>query len=108
MAIVNNNGFINNSGFVNKPLNTTSISRGSATKSADAASVSEVSPVEEKTTSEQFSMVLSEKQKDSLHESLGYDQPSAKQRGAVNSYTQVANQAQRESIMESMSFHFVV
>jgi len=99
---------VNNTGFVNKPLNSNNINKTTAPKSADATNVSELSPVEEKTTSEQFSMVLSDKQKESLHESLGYDQPSAQQRGAVNSYTQVANQEQRESIMESMSFHFVV
>lgn len=96
---------VNNSTFVTKPIN---VSKGASTKSTASANVSEVAPVIKKAKTEQFSMVLSEKQKDTLYESLGYDQPSAKQRGAVNSYLQVAAQEKRESIMESMSFHFMV
>ena len=53
-------------------------------------------------------MILSEKQKDSLHQTLGYDQPGFKQRGALDAYMKVAVQEKREAIMESMSFHFVV
>ena len=99
---------VNNTGFVTKPLSPINISKSTNTKDVETANISEVAPVGEKTTSEQFSMVLSEKQKDTLHQSLGYDQPNAKQRGAVNSYLQVAAQEKRDAIMESMSFHFVV
>lgn len=99
---------VNNTGFVTKPINTNNINKSSGSKAVNAANVSEVAPVVKKAKTEQFSMVLSEKQKDSLHETLGYDQPSPKQRGAVNAYLQVAAQEKRESIMESMSFHFVV
>jgi hypothetical protein len=96
---------VNNTTFMTSPIN---VSKGASTKSAPSANVSEVVPVVKKAKSEQFSMVLSEKQKDTLHQSLGYDQPSPKQQGAVNAYTKIAAQEKRESIMESMSFHFVV
>ncbi len=96
---------VNNSTFVTKPLN---VSKGASTNNTASANVGEVAPVVKKAKSEQFSMVLSEKQKDALHQSLGYDQPNSQQRGAVNTYMQVAAQEKRESIMESMSFHFVV
>ncbi|MCP5076926.1 MAG: hypothetical protein GY951_02560 [Psychromonas sp.] len=96
---------VNNTTFVTKPIN---VSKGATAKSTTSANVSEVTPVVKKAKSEQFSMVLSEKQKDTLHQSLGYDNPSPKQLGAVNAYIQVATQEKRESIMESMSFHFVV
>ncbi len=96
----------NNTTFVTKPINTSKAT--SANKPQSRANVSEVAPVEKKAKSSQFSMVLSEKQKNTLHETLGYDQPSYKQRGAVNAYQQVAAQEQREAIMASMSFHFVV
>lgn len=99
---------VNNTGFVNKPLNTTTVNKSASSTNVGTANVSEVAPVVKKAKPEQFSMVLSEKQKDSLHESLGYDQPSHKQRGAVNSYMQVAAQEKRDEIMETMSFHFVV
>ncbi|GLS90052.1 hypothetical protein GCM10007916_11190 [Psychromonas marina] len=99
---------VNNTGLVTKPLNTTNINKSDNIKHVASANVSEVAPVVKKAKSEQFSMVLSEKQKDSLHESLGYDQPNPKQRGAVNAYLQVAAQEKRDSIIESMSFHFVV
>lgn len=96
---------VNNTTFTTSPIN---VSKGTSTKSTSSANISEVTPVVKKTKSEQFSMVLSEKQKDSLHQSLGYDNPSPKQLGAVNTYMQVAAQEKRDSIMESMSFHFVV
>ena len=96
---------VNNTTFMTSPIN---VSKGATAKAASSAHVNEVTPVVKKAKSEQFSMVLSEKQKDTLHQSLGYDQPSPKQRGAVNAYMQVAAQEKRESIMESMSFHFVV
>ena len=96
---------VNNTTFVTQPIN---VSKGATAKSTASANVNEVTPVVKKAKSEQFSMVLSEKQKDTLHQSLGYDQPSPKQLGAVNAYMQVAAQEKRDSIMESMSFHFVV
>jgi len=99
---------VNNTGFVNKPLNTNHVNKSTGSKNVTATNVSEVLPVEKKAKSEQFSMVLSEKQKDTLHQSLGYDQPSAKQAGAMDAYHKVATQEQRDTIMESMSFHFVV
>jgi hypothetical protein len=96
---------VNNTTFMTSPIN---VSKGASAKKATSANVNEVVPVVKKAKSEQFSMVLSEKQKDSLHQGLGYDNPSPKQLGAVNAYMQVATQEKRESIMESMSFHFVV
>lgn len=96
---------VNNTTFMASPIN---VSKGASTKQSASANVNEVAPVVKKTKSEQFSMVLSEKQQDTLHQSLGYDNPSPKQLGAVNAYMQVAAQEKRESIMESMSFHFVV
>ena len=96
---------VNNTSFTTSPIN---VSKKTNTKDVSSANVNEVTPVVKKTKSEQFSMVLSEKQKDSLHQSLGYDNPSPKQLGAVNAYVQVAAQEKRDSIMESMSFHFVV
>ncbi|WP_413699334.1 hypothetical protein ACLKMH_17870 [Psychromonas sp. KJ10-10] len=79
---------VNNTTFTTSPIN---VNKGTSTKNASSANVSEVTPVVKKTKSEQFSMVLSEKQKDSLHQSLGYDNPSPKQLGAVNAYVQVAD-----------------
>lgn len=99
---------VSNTGFVTRPVNTNSINKSATAKNVDSSNTSEVAPVVEKTTTEKFSMVLSEKQKNTLHESLGYDQPSRKQTGAVQAYLQVAAQEKRESVMESMSFHFVV
>ena len=99
---------VNSTSFVTKPVNTSSINKSANTKNVEASTTSEVAPVDEKTSSEQFSMVLSEKQKDTLHQSLGYDQPSVKQTGAVNAYLQVAAQEKRDAIMDSMGFHFVV
>ncbi|WP_022939810.1 hypothetical protein [Psychromonas hadalis] len=96
---------VNNSTFVTKPLNTV---KSTTAKNVSSANVSEVVPVAKKAKAEQFSMMLSEKQKDTLHQSLGYDQPSSKQLGAVHAYMQVAAQEKREAIMQSMSFHFVV
>ncbi|AGH81429.1 hypothetical protein PCNPT3_07455 [Psychromonas sp. CNPT3] len=77
-------------------------------KKATPAMQSELAPVAKKTPSATFSMVLSEKQKDTLHQSLGYDKPGHKQKGAVNAYLQIASQQKRDEIMESMGFHFVV
>ncbi|PKF63617.1 hypothetical protein CW745_01865 [Psychromonas sp. psych-6C06] len=99
---------VNNTGFINKPLHTHQVGKSATNKNVASSNVSEVTPVVKKAKAEQFSMVLSEKQKDTLHQSLGYDQPSPKQLGAVHAYMQVAAQEKRESVMESMSFHFVV
>ncbi|WP_019615518.1 hypothetical protein [Psychromonas ossibalaenae] len=95
----------NNTSFVTRPVNT---GKAPTVKSSPQAGVSELAPVTKKAKSAEFSMILSEKQQDSLHKTLGYDQPGFKQRGAVDAYQQVAVQEQREAIMSSMSFHFVV
>jgi len=95
----------NNTNFVTKAVNS---GQTTVNKKPSASSVSEVAPVTKKSKSADFSMILSEKQKDSLHQALGYDQPGFKQRGALEAYMKVAVQEKREAIMESMSFHFVV
>ncbi|MEI6896674.1 MAG: hypothetical protein V5786_04130 [Psychromonas sp.] len=99
---------VNNTNFVTKALNTSHINKSSNSKNVASENVREVVPVVEKTKPEPFSMVLSATQQDSLYDSLGYDQPSSKQMGAVNAYMRVAAQEKRESIMDSMGFHFVV
>ena len=95
----------NYTNFVTAPINT---AKAESIKKAPQASVSELVPVTKKAKSADFSMVLSQKQKDSLEQTLGYDQPSYKQQGAVNAYQQIATQEKRDTIIESMSFHFVV
>lgn len=95
----------NNTNLVAAPINT---GKASVLKRTPQASVSELAPVAKKNKSTDFSMVLSQKQKDSLEKTIGYDQPGYKQRGALDAYQQVAVQEKRDAIMESMSFHFVV
>lgn len=95
----------NNINLATTPINT---NKAAIHKKSSQASVSELAPVIKKAKSAEFSMVLSQKQKDSLEETLGYDQPSFKQRGALDAYQQVAVQEKREAIIDSMSFHFVV
>lgn len=56
--------------------------------------------------SSDFTMILASH--DSEQENLRYDQPSAAERGAIATYQQVATHSQREQVLESMSFHFVV
>ncbi|MFT6985279.1 MAG: hypothetical protein ACJAT7_001087 [Psychromonas sp.] len=95
----------NNTTFLTKPINT---GKAAIVKKPSQASVSDVAPVTKKAKPAVFSMVLSEKQKDSIDQSIGYDQPSPKQRGALDAYQQVAGQEHRDAIINSMSFHFVV
>ena len=92
------------SNLVNKPINSvTSVKKPLAQQNVSALPAA---PVSEKPAT--FSLQLSAAQQQNLHNSIGYDQPSAKQRGAISAYQQVSVQAQREAIMNSMSFHFVV
>lgn len=95
----------NNTSLVTQTINT---GKTTIAKQSLPTSISEVAPVTKKNKSADFSMILSDKQKDSIHQSLGYDKPSFKQRGALDAYQQVAAQEKREEIMDSMSFHFVV
>lgn len=95
----------NNTNLVTQPINT---GKTTIAKKSSPASVSDIAPVTKKAKSADFSMVLSEKQKNSIEQTLGYDQPGLKQRGAVAAYQQVAVQEQRDAIINSMSFHFVV
>ncbi len=95
----------NHSQLTMRPISTVNVS---ASKKAATNTVSELAPVTKKQGAEKFSMVLSEKQKNTLHDTLGYDQPTPKQRGAIYAYQEVAVQEQREAVMNSMSFHFVV
>jgi hypothetical protein len=95
----------NNTNLMTVPINTGKLA---TLKKAPQTSVSEIVPVTKKAKSADFSMVLSEKQKDALDNSLGYDQPNFKQRGALESYQKVFTQEKRDAIVDSMSFHFVV
>lgn len=95
----------NNTNFVTKAIHS---GQTAVHKKVPASAVSEVAPVTKKSKSADFSMILSDKQKDTLHQTLGYDKPGFKERGAVEAYTKVATQEKREAVMESMSFHFVV
>lgn len=93
-------------------INTTitqGLKKGTAVKGVEKFSDDQALPkIEKKSDSNMFSMILSEKQDHSLYESLGYDNPLPKQRSAVNEYVKTANQQQRDQIIESMGFHFVV
>jgi len=95
----------NNTNVMTAPINTGKVA---ILKKIPQASVSEIVPVTKKAKAADFSMVLSEKQKDALDNGLGYDQPNFKQRGALDAYQKVSVQEQRDAIVESMSFHFVV
>ena len=96
----------NNISMTNIPINTGNVSQ--VKKNDNAPLVSEVSPVTKKTDSTEFSLVLSSQQEESINDTLGYDQSSAKGRGALDAYQQVATQERRDQLIESMSFHFVV
>ena len=96
----------NNIAMTNVPINTGKLSQ--VKKNENAAEINEVTPVVEKAIPNEFSLVLSAQQEESLNDTLGYDQPSGKERGALEKYFEVANQAKRDQIIESMSFHFVV
>lgn len=96
----------NNVAMTNVPINTGKLSQ--VKRNDKPAEVNEVPPVVEKTIPNEFSLVLSAQQEETLNDTLGYDQPSAKERGALDKYYEVANQEKRDEIIESMSFHFVV
>lgn len=97
---------INNVSMHNIPINKGNVSQ--VKKSEQSQNVSEITPISAKTDSADFSLVLSQQQQDTINDTIGYDQPSAKERGAVDAYQQVATQEKREQVIESMSFHFVV
>ena len=90
----------------NVPINTGNLSQ--VKKNEKSSEINEVTPVEKKSNPNEFSLVLSTQQQESINDSLGYDQPSARDRGALESYNEVANQQKRDEIIDSMSFHFVV
>lgn len=96
----------NNVAMTNVPINTGKLSQ--VKKNENTSEVNEVKSVEKKSNPNEFSLVLSTQQQESLNDSLGYDQPNAKGRGALESYYEVANQQKRDEIIDSMSFHFVV
>ena len=95
----------NNTTLLTKPINT---GKTTITNRSPQAGTNDVAAVTKKAKATDFSMVLSTKQKDSLEQTQGYDQPGFKQRGALAAYQQVALQEQRDAIINSMSFHFVV
>ena len=99
----------NNLAASNIPINKGNVS--SIKKNEQAAEIAKIRPVSEKEKENEktdFSLVLSEELQQTINNTLGYDQPSAKERGAVEAYQQVATQEKREQVLESMSFHFVV
>jgi len=96
----------NNVAMPNIPLNTGNVSQ--VKKSDKTSDVNEIPVVSKKTNPDEFSLVLSTQQQQSLNDSLGYDQPSSKERDALDAYRDVAMQEKRDQIIESMSFHFVV
>lgn len=96
----------NNIAMTNIPLNTGNVSQ--IKKNENSQQVSEVASVTKKSDTTEFSLVLSSQQEQSINDTLGYDQPSAKDRGALDAYQQVATQEKRDQLIESMSFHFVV
>jgi len=96
----------NNIAMTNIPLNTGNVSQ--IKKNENSQQISEVAPVTKKSDTTEFSLVLSSQQEQSINDTLGYDQPSAKDRGALDTYKQVATQEKRDQLIESMSFHFVV
>ena len=96
----------NNVAMTNVPINTGKLSQ--VKRNEKAPEVNEVTPVVKKANPNEFSLVLSTQQEESLNDTLGYDKPSAKDRGALDKYDEVANQQKRDEIIESMSFHFVV
>ena len=95
----------NNLATNNIPINTGNMSQ--VKKNDKPSSSQEIVPV---TTIEQkqFSLALSEQQEQSINDTLGYDQPSAKDQDALNAYREVSIQEKRDQLTDSMSFHFVV
>lgn len=99
MAIQNNTSL---------PTNPIPIGKSTTARKPAVSANTDIAPVAKKAKSADFSMVLSQKQKESIDQTLGYDEPSFKQRGALDAYQQVSVQQKREEIIDSMSFHFVV
>ncbi|MDA7746838.1 hypothetical protein N8878_05845 [Psychromonas sp.] len=102
----------NNVTMTNSPIRTGNLSQvkkneQTSDNNSSISSVNNKASVE-KSDNTTFSMVLSKQQQDTINDTIGYDQPSAKERGAVDAYRQVATQEKREQVMDSMSFHFVV
>lgn len=102
MNIVNNS--LHTSVLVNKPSPNAALEKSSTGNAQSTKQVAQATAVSANSPSGTFSMVLSETQK----ETLGYDQPNPQQRGAVQAYQRIATQQQRDEIIDSMSFHFVV
>ncbi|MDN2662204.1 hypothetical protein [Psychromonas sp. 14N.309.X.WAT.B.A12] len=95
----------NNLATNNIPANTGNVSQ---LKKSDKPSPSQdIVPVSAKENTS-FSLALSEQQEQSINDTIGYDQPSAKERDALDAYRQVSTQEKRERLIDSMSFHFVV
>lgn len=95
----------NNLATNNIPINTGNVSQ--VKKSDKPSPTADITPVSAKENT-QFSLVLSEQQAQSINDTLGYDQPSSKDRDALDAYRQVATQEKRDELIDSMSFHFVV
>lgn len=95
----------NNVATHNIPVNTGNLAQ--LKKSDKPSPVQDIVPIKTKEDT-QFSLVLSEQQEQSINDTLGYDQPSAKDRGALDAYRQVSTQEKRDQLIDSMSFHFVV
>jgi len=99
----------NNIAKVSIPINSGNLSQVKKNEKAEKpVTVNDVSPVTAKPNTNEFPLVLSEQQEATLNDTLGYDQPTAKGLGAIDSYQQVANQQKRDDIIDKMSFHFVV
>jgi hypothetical protein len=96
----------NNIAITNSPIKTGNSSQ--LKKNDKTSETNEVTSIAKPAIPNQFSLVLSKQQEDSINDSLGYDQPSGKQRNALDAYRDVAMQEKRDEIIDSMSFHFVV
>jgi len=97
---------VNNVSYITNPI-TQPTKKSAVSKSPEKNE--HVLPIITQTNNTPYSsLILSKKQDDHLYESLGYDDPSPQQRSAVNEYIKVSDQQQREEIIQSMSFHFIV
>lgn len=90
----------------NIPINSGNVTQ--IKKNDNKSNVDALATVQEKVTNSEFSLVLSSQQQENINDTIGYDQPTAKDRGALDAYKQVATQQKRDEIIDSMSFHFVV
>jgi len=96
----------NNISMTNIPINSGNVTQ--IKKNDNKSNVDALATVQEKVTNSEFSLVLSSQQQENINDTIGYDQPTAKDRGALDAYKQVATQQKRDEIIDSMSFHFVV